>query len=239
MLFDAPVDILDMRKCSISSATRQLTRTASRTVLDAVNSMNSALSGSRTELGTEGESTPKEGSFSFSFHLSPLAYLFPSLLWRLSLPFTDNWTIPFPYYVGRRLYSHTYIWIFNNFIAGSIQRPAPFRRFYSSPQLIPKKSPQSPPSSSPPMEDSTRRSSTLPRQSVVSIALAQRMRLLSNLSLSLTNLEPTKDWSLSSFIHCYFFCCSFHSLRSFIQRVSILSWSLSFNWSLFPFSRML
>ncbi|KAF8384903.1 hypothetical protein PRIPAC_74045 [Pristionchus pacificus] len=136
MLFDAPVDILDMRKCSISSATRQLTRTASRTVLDAVNSMNSALSGSRTELGTEGESTPKEGS---------------------------------------------------------IQRPAPFRRFYSSPQLIPKKSPQSPPSSSPPMEDSTRRSSTLPRQSVVSIALAQRMRLLSNLSLSLTNLEPTKD----------------------------------------------
>lgn len=77
------------------------------------------------------------------------------------------------------------------------------------------------------MEDSTRRSSTLPRQSVVSIALAQRMRLLSNLSLSLTNLEPTKDWSLF-FIHSLlFFCCSFHSLRSFIQRVSILSWSLS------------
>ncbi|GMS80121.1 hypothetical protein PENTCL1PPCAC_2296, partial [Pristionchus entomophagus] len=139
MLFDAPVDILDMRKSSLVSATRQLTRSASRSLIDAMSSMNTALTSSSSHLAVGGDSsTPKEVS--------------PS-------------------------------------------RPAPFRRFYSSPQLIAKKqlSPQSscprPQSSSPPMVDSIPKSSPLPRNSVP-LAIAQRMRLLSSLSLSLTNLEP-------------------------------------------------
>lgn len=110
-----------------------------------------------------------------------------------------------------------------SFISGSTRRPLQFRRFYSSPQLIPKKSASSQ-SASPSIEDSTPGpSSLLPHP--VPLALAHRMRLLSNFSLSLTKFEAAKDWPLyyySILGTMYFFI---QSLRPLFRRVSIPSYS--------------
>ncbi|GMT10610.1 hypothetical protein PFISCL1PPCAC_1907, partial [Pristionchus fissidentatus] len=134
MLFEAPIDILDMRKVSLASATRQLTRTASKSLIDVMNTMNSALSASKSDLSsTTGRATPAKEE--------------------------------------------------------SIRRPpAPFRRFYSSPSLLPKKPSSFSPKSSTPVEEISSIQSTQSTHSNTSVALAQRMKLLSNLSLSLTSL---------------------------------------------------